>query len=162
MPAMRRKGHAMKPFNFHHAALAILLLLAACSPIRGNWTAQDLETATHFYKSQRANKEYLRIIRSSGDFNRKFTYEESVALGREMRKARSEALQVLADPGFLKKVHQDIREHYRDEYLRSLELTLQNMEHPNYDIAELADRLYNSYVEWYVDHQTEIHLPKER
>jgi hypothetical protein len=149
------------PFNIRHMFLAGLLLLAACSPIRGNWTEQDLESAMHFYKSQRANKEYLRIVRS-GDFNRKFTYEESMELGREMRKALSEARQVAANPGFLDKVHQDMRQHYRDEYIRSLELTLQNMDHPNYEIAELADRLYNSYVDWYLDHQKEIHIPKER
>lgn len=162
MPAMRRHDNSPTPFNIRNAFLAGLLLLAACSPIRGNWTAQELESASHFYKSQRANKEYLRIIRSSGDINRKFTYEESMELGRQLRTAHSEALQVLADPGFLGKVNPDMRQHYRDEYVRSLELTLQNMDHPNYDIAELADRLYNDYVDWYIDHQKEIRIPKER
>ncbi len=158
---MRRHEHLMMPFNIRHALLAGLMLLAACNPIRGNWTAQELDSAAHFYKSQRANKEYLRIVRGS-DINRKFTYEESMALGRELRKALSEARQVLADPGFLGKVHPDLREHYRNEYARSLELTLQNMDHPNPDIAELADSLYNTYVEWYMSHQSEIHIPKER
>lgn len=157
----RRPTHTLMPFNLRHALLAGLLLLAACSPIRGNWTAEDLDSAQHFYKSQRANKEYLRVIRT-GDFSRKFTYEESMELGREMRKALSEARQVAANPGFLDKVHPDMREHYRDEYIRSLELTLQNMDHPNYEIAELADRLYNGYVDWYLDHQKNIHIPKER
>ncbi len=157
---MSREEHAGMPLIFHHALLAVLMLLAACNPVRGDWTAQDLESAKHFYKSQRANKEYLRIVRG-GDINRKFTYEESMALGREVRTALGEARQVAASPDFLGKVNPDIREHYRDEYIRSLELTLQNMESPNYDIAELADRLYNSYVDWYMEHQSEIHLPKE-
>ena len=161
MPAMRRHENALSPFNIRHILLAGLLLLAACSPIRGNWSPQELESAAHFYKSQRANKEYLRIVRG-GDINRKFTYEEGVAVAREMKKARNEALQVLGDPGFLGKVHPELRQHYRDEYLRSLELTLQNMDNPNSDIAELADQLYNSYVDWYMDHQREMHIPKER
>lgn len=158
---MRRHENAVMPLNIRHTLLAGLLLLAACSPIRGDWTPQELETATHFYKSQRANKEYLRIVRGA-DINRKFTYEESMELGRQMRTSLSEALQVLANPGFLGKVHPDMREHYRDEYVRSLELTLQNMDHPNFNIAELADRLYNDYVDWYIDHQKEMRIPKER
>ncbi len=161
MSTISGHGHAVTPSNIGRTLLAALMLLAACSPIRGDWTAQDLESAMHFYKSQRANKEYLRIVRGS-DINRKFTYEESMELGREMRTALSEARQVAANPGFLSKVHPDIREHYRNEYIRSLELTLQNMDHPNYEIAELADRLYNSYVDWYLEHQSEIHIPKER
>ena len=152
---------ASTPHNTARALMAAFMLLAACSPIRGDWTAQDLESATHFYKSQRANKEYLRIVRGS-DLSRKFNYEESMELGREMRTALSEARQLAANPGFMAKVHPDIREHYRDEYIRSLELTLQNMDHPNYEIAELADRLYNSYVDWYLEHQGDIHIPKER
>lgn len=161
MTTRRRHKNTLMPFSVRPVLLAGLLLLAACSPIRGNWTPQDLESAMHFYKSQRANKEYLRIVRG-GDFNRKFTYEESMELGREMRKALSEARQVAANPGFMDKIHPDMREHYRDEYIRSLELTLQNMDHPNYEIAELADRLYNSYVDWYLDHQKDIRIPKER
>lgn len=158
---MLRNENAVIPFRMRSALLAILVFLAACNPIAGNWTAEELEAASHFYKSQRANKEYLRIVRG-GDINRKFTYEETMDLGREMRKALSEARQVAANPSFLGKVHPDLREHYRDEYIRSLELTLQNMDHPNYEIAELADRLYNSYVDWYLEHQKDIHIPKER
>ncbi|MBI5637118.1 MAG: hypothetical protein HZA03_04000 [Nitrospinae bacterium] len=148
------------PSNIRRIPLIALLIFAACSPIRGDWTSQELEAAAHFYKSQRANKEYLRIVRG-GDFNRKFTYQESVELQKEMKKALNEALQVMADPSFLGKVHPDMREHYRNEYVRSLEMTLQNMDQPNPDIAELADNLYNSYVEWYVGHQKEFRIPKE-
>lgn len=149
-----------------NAILCTVLLVVSpacsCSPYYspvGIWTTEDQLAAEHYYRSMRANKEYLRIIKS-GDVSKKFTHEERMELIRQLDVAITEAYQVLAFPGYCQKMHPDFREHFRDEYLRSLEMTRKNFDFPNFERAELSDTLYNTYIEWFLDHQKEIKIPK--
>lgn len=142
-------------------ALIWVLLFTGCYYARlGEWTPEDRVTMEHFYKSARANKEYLRIVKS-GDPRRKFTYDEKMELRRQILIAEHEARIVLDHPGTLDKMHPDLRDRYRDDYLRALELTARNFDFPDYDTAMASDNLYNSYTQWYEDHQSEIKIPKE-
>jgi len=145
---------------FIHLFLGIFLFSGCYYSKIGVWTPEDRKTMEHFYRSVRANKEYLRIVKS-GDSRRKFTYEERMELRRQAAIAETEARRVLDHPETLNKMHPDLHDRYRDEYLRALELTVRNFDFPDYDTALASDNLYNSYTQWYEDHLSEIKIPKE-
>lgn len=126
----------------------------------GKWTAEDMKVAEHYYTSVRADREYNRIIKS-GNPRRQFTIEEKAELRRQVEIALREARIVLDHPQFLEKMHPDMRVHFRDEYLRSLELTLRNFDMPNARDALDSTNLHNTYVIWYEFHLGEIRRPRE-
>ncbi|MBI3794111.1 MAG: hypothetical protein HY280_05220 [Nitrospinae bacterium] len=144
--------------------LILLYVLTGLSCYSGQfkgWTKDDMVVMKHYYNSFKADKEYLRVAKSIGPKGMP-TNEERVYLRQQMVIAAEEARKVLEHPETLDKMHPKLRELYEDNYLKGIELTIQNMDSPDEATARYSDHLHNYYMQWYEDHWEEIKFPKEK
>lgn len=142
------------------------LVLASCSP-GSNWSAEERKNANHFFQSLNASAAATKLT------NREPPPGQIVMLGAEkilahhktaLREAR------LVSDGVLDKAHPALRQHFRTEYEKGLELVIQGMElgmssGPSQESVRLSYEgalLLNRWVDWLNAHNKEIRIPKAR
>ncbi len=150
-------------------AMAIVLssfALVSCST-ESTWTKEERKNADHFFLSMAADVAAARIInkeQSSGVVSQ-IDIDKII----EYRKTALKESRLVTD-NVLDKAHPHLREHWRNEYERGLQLYIKTFESP--DSYETHDRLLfyqmqsqlllDVFIDWFNDHNHEIKFPKNR
>jgi hypothetical protein len=137
---------------------AVLLFLAsfggACQKDDRVWLPEDMKASNYYYTSQRDNREASRIINRAGEV---FSIDEREKVIKLTDDALASA-QMVPD-SFMDKVHPEFKKHYRGEFQTALELARRNLEHPDSQSAQRAEKLFAAFVDWYNANRDDIHMP---
>lgn len=141
--------------NFLIICLTVSLLFSACSK-NDIWSSEDKASYIHYRNSQEANKKTTKIL-NKGDAYRQVSQDDLSMMREYMRTALSEAKMV--NDTFLDKVHPEFQKLYRQEYQKSLELRIINLEEMNVSAEIEGQSLYNTWVDWFNSHKRELQFP---
>lgn len=137
--------------------MASLSVLAACGESAGDWKPADKENIQHFFASQRANLEAIRLSDSDAPYSI-MSREEQNEFVRLNRVALSEA-RMLRDE-VLAIAHRDLPKQFRTLYQQSLELRLRNLEVSDMAAEIESHALHDQWVEWFNANRSAIRIPK--
>lgn len=148
--------------------LLISLILQSCSS-ETSWTEEEMKNIEHFYRSQEAdlaavdidNRIGFSISSEAGSFNFRKARESDIESYFQILKYKEIALQEaeLVKDSVLDKAHPELREHFRKEYQRGLELQLTKND---VTAGLMGSALHNQWVDWVNTHKHEIKIPKKR
>lgn len=158
--------HRMLLFFKVTSTILISLMLQSCTP-EASWTAEDMENIEHLYRSQEADLAAIDISNRLGLSN--FSKTEALEYYFQMLEYQKIALQEaeLIKDSVLDKAHPELREHFRNEYQKSIELQLKRND-PTIQFDDIVAagimgaKLHNQWVDWFNAHKHEIKIPKKR
>ena len=133
--------------------------VVACSPSGSSWTDEEVENAQHLSSSQEANMQKTRIL-NAGEPG-PVSPEEITKMIQLNRTALSHAQQVRDD--VLAKAHPQLLRHFREEYQRSLELSLEVEDWPTSEDTTKAIQsgiLHDRWVDWWNANMDDIRIPR--
>ena len=142
---------------FSVLAFGFMLLLQACSSEK-SWTQNDKENVEHFFKSIEAKQAATLIINKLS--SRIIPQEDIQEILRYQRIALQEAQLVTDD--VLNKAHPELREHFRYEYQKGLDLFIKSLEAPDFAAQITGSSLLDQWSDWLNAHRQEIRIPSQR
>ncbi len=148
------------PKQFLFVLVFATIFIVACSPSR-SWTDEEVENAQHLSASQEAAGQSTRILNAGGPGP--VSPEDTEKIIEFSRTALSHAQQVRDD--VLAKAHPQLLRHFREEYQRSLELSLEVEDWPT-SLAEDTVKaiqsgiLHDRWVDWWNANMDDIRIPR--
>ena len=148
------------PKQFLFTLVSAATFVAACSP-SGSWTAEEVENAQHLSASQEMDMQSTRILNAGGPGPA--SPEETEKIIELNRTALSHAQQVRDD--VLAKAHPQLPRYFREEYQRSLELSLEVEDWPTSAVEDTAKSiqagiLHDRWVDWWNLNKDYIRIPR--
>ncbi len=149
-------------------ALLVLALAAAGACSRGQiWSADEEENSRHFWASLAANDKATQLIGKNNPDAPQFGVDE---INQYQRTALNEAK--LVQDSVLEKAHPELREHFRSEYQKGLELILSSYKvaaaSPSgppltgqIDLQASGVTLLKQWAIWLDAHGREIKMPEQ-
>jgi hypothetical protein len=134
----------------------LVLLVYSCSS-QPSWTDEELDNLEHFFRSAEADQEAVRIGNQGPAFSA--IPEEDVQQMLEHLKLALREAKLIKD-SVLDKAHPELREHFRDQYQKSLELKIKNLEDGDVTAEIIGSTLHDQWVDWINAHNKEIKIPK--
>lgn len=122
-----------------------------------DWSEEEKENAVHFIRSLDADNEAARLS-SAGDTFTVLSEEEHREILRLSRLALEEA--GLVEDAILEKITPGMSRPYREEFERSHELNIENLEVGNTQAAITSFQLRNEWWDWYDAHKKKMKIPK--
>ena len=144
----------------------ILALTAACS--RGPvWSTDETENSKHFFLSLEASQKATQLVSKGNPDVPQFGIDE---INRYQSTALSEAK--LVQDSVLDKAHPQLKEHFRSEYQKGLELILKSYEVASssksgppssgqIDLQVSGVTLLKRWTDWLNAHNHEIRIPDQ-
>jgi len=140
-------------------SIAVLLPFShSCSP-ESSWTSEDRKNAQHFFRSLEADIAAFRIINKGP--SPAIVSQEDIQKIIEYRKRALREAKLVTDP-VLDKAHPQLREHFRYEYEKGLDLFLKGHEKPDFALQITGSTLLDQWGEWLNSHNDEIKIPIRR
>ena len=140
-------------------SIAVLLPFSHSCSLEFSWTSEDKKNAEHFFRSLEADAAAIRIINKG--LSPTIVSQEDIQKIIEYRKlALSEAKLVI--DSVLDKAHPQLREHFRYEYEKGLDLYLKSLEKPDFASQITGSTLLDQWGDWLNSHNDEIKIPKRR
>lgn len=136
---------------------ALLSVVAACGDSVTSWKPEDKENIQHFFASQKADLDAVRLSNSGAPYSI-MSDAERKELVRLMRVALSEA-KLLRDE-VLAKANGEMPKQFRTLYQQSLELRLKNFELGDMTAEIKGSALHDQWVEWFNTNRSAIRIPK--
>ncbi len=152
-------GYSLKMPKRFLFALVFTATFAACSS-SDNWTDEEVENAQHLYASQEANAQKTRILNAGSPGS--VSPEDTTQMIELDRTALSHAQQVRDD--VLAKAHPELPRHFREDYQRSLELSLEVHDWPTSAAEDnmksiQSGLLHDRWVAWWNENMDDIRIP---
>jgi hypothetical protein len=123
-------------------------------------TDQEKDNLEHYHRSSDAVRQAQRILNAGPpDQISQLKPEEAVAYISLYKIALNEAKQV--DLDVLAKIHPELPQHYRDEYLPAVELLHQSHTSVGtFNNQMESHRLWDDWVDWFNANKSDIRMPK--
>lgn len=150
-------------------AVAIVLssfALLSCST-ESTWTKEERKNANHFFLSMESDAAAVRILNKEP--SPAILSQRDIDMILKYRKTALHEAMLVTD-NVLDKAHPQLREHWRNEYEKGLQLYIKTIESP--DSYETYDRLLfyqmqgqlllDVFTDWFNAHNQEIKIPKKR
>jgi len=143
-----------------------LVILIAAYVARGvgvyspgnNWTEEEIKNTSHFLVSLEANRAATRIINKALPLPRIVSETDIQEIIRLQKAALREAK--LVKDSVLEKAHPELREHFRYEYQKGIELMIESVEAGNAAAQITGSTLLDQWVDWLNSNRKEIRIPK--
>ncbi len=155
------------PMLFVAVAIFVSLFAPLLGSTQSTWTKEERKNANHFFLSLEADAAAARIInkqRSPGIVSQK-----DIDRIQQYRKTALHEARLVADI-VLDKAHHQLREHWRNEYEKGLQLYIKTIESPDsYETYDhlLFDQMHGQllldrFTDWFNDHNQKIKIPMNR
>jgi hypothetical protein len=144
-------------FCFIVMTLIALPLVAACSK-SNDWTEEQRQNAERVIRALEERNEATRLSNNVGPGpGERNKYIPIIA---HMRQAYDHA--TVVEDEVLTKIHPDLKEHWKGEFIAGLRLRLSNLEGNTGDTAAemRGSALLDAFGEWLNAHSKEIRIPK--
>ncbi len=143
--------------------LAIVLLANTACNSSSKWTDKEKENSVHYFNSAKLAKQATKLLNEAGEKSNKMTVEVEKQLMKLHKTALEEAK--LVDDALLDKAHPELREHYRNEYQKYLELELEYYK-TRVDAGQASNTyqsmvFQNKWVDWHNANKKDIKFPKQ-
>lgn len=151
------KAHSANSFLVMWLLFTLLSAVAACGDAASGWTPETKENIQHFFASQKADLEAVRLSNSGAPYSIMSGAERDEFV-RLSRVALSEAM-LLRDE-VLAMANRDLPIQFRTLYQQSLELRLRNLEAGDMAAERESSSLHDQWVEWFNTHRSTVKIPK--
>lgn len=151
------KAHSANSFLVMWLLFTLLSAVAACGDAASGWTSETKENIQHFFASQKADLEAVRLSNSGAPYSIMSGAERDEFV-RLSRVALSEAM-LLRDE-VLAMANRDLPIQFRTLYQQSLELRLRNLEAGDMAAERESSSLHDQWVEWFNTHRSTVKIPK--
>jgi hypothetical protein len=135
--------------------LILTSLLVVCGT-KSSWSQAEKQNAQHFINTLNTALEAIRISNQGGpglmsevDRRRILNY---------YKEALKEAK--LVQNNVLIKIHPELKNHFRNELQRGIELRIVNFEQGDVSAELEGSRLMDAWADWYIENQNEMRIPK--
>ena len=132
------------------SAVAVL----SCSD--ADWSRADKENAVHFIKAVTYSVQAIQINNASGPGVVSQAHIDQIL--RLNKAALAEAAMVRDD--ILDRVHPELRQHFREEWQRGLQLVNRNLQFGDVQAEVEGQRLLDKWGTWYMSNLRDIRIPK--
>lgn len=127
------------------AVISLIILASSC--------IEEKSTIRHFNKSINYRRQAIRIINTGGSFEL-MSPEDSEKMLKFMKRALEEARLVVIE--IMNRHYPDFGNHYKDEFIKGLELFIEGSE-KNDNLKLLAGQmLVDKWITWYKQNQDAI------
>jgi len=129
----------------------------ACTRSKLNWSAEEKANSRHFFQSLEARQAATRLSNQGSPFS-KLSENDRKHLIQLLGTALEEATLVRDD--VLVKAHPEVKQHFRNEYQKGLELQKKNLEEGDARAEIEGSLLDDRFGDWLDANQNEIRIPK--
>ncbi len=147
--------------------LPLLLFLAATWLHAASWNPDETSNASHYFRSLEANRKAMQVVRKDNTDAPQLNINEA---NKYQQIALDEAKRVR--DAVLDKAHPQLKEHFRSEYEKGLELILKSYDvsggtrsgppsKSQVDLQASGVRLLKLWAAWFNAHEHEIRMPKQ-
>lgn len=129
----------------------------ACTRSRVNWSVEEKANGRHFFQSLEARQAATRLSNQGSPYS-KLNENDRKQLIQLLGTALEEARLVRDD--VLVKAHPELKQHFRSEYQKGLELQKKNLEEGDARAEIEGSVLDDRFGDWLAANRNEIRIPK--